>query len=240
LNLSVAKSLAENYEGYYDERSSLSKWRRLGALDKCANILSLCSATEHDTILEIGCGDGAILERLSDLRFGTCFTGLEISPSAVRRVREKRIPNSQVDLFDGYELPFDRKRFDLAILSHVLEHVEYPRKLIQEASRVAKNVFIEVPLEDTCRLSNDFAFDPVGHINFYSRKTIRRLIQSCEMEITAARLCHVSFASYAYRKGRWSGAITYFIKEVGLRLLPAGASACLTYHYALICTSASS
>lgn len=239
MTLSVAKSLSQNYAGYYDQEEGLSEWRRLGALDKCSNILHLCSSTKHDSILEIGCGDGAILERLSKLAFGTSFTGLEISTSAVTSTRQKRIPNLEVQLFDGYDIPVSAQSFDLAILSHILEHVEYPRKLIQEASRVAKKVFIEVPLEDTWRLSDDFVFDHVGHINFYSRKTIRRLVQSCELEISGDRLSHGSLQSYVYRKGGWRGGFTHFAKEAALRLWPAAASPFLTYNYAMTCQSVS-
>ena len=238
MTLSVNKALVENYAGYYDGEDDLAAWRRLGALDKCSNIVRLCSSIEHRTILEIGCGDGAILERLSEIGFGARFTGLEISPSALARVQQKNIPNLEVQLFDGYEFPFFEKRFDLAILSHVLEHVEHPRKLIQEASRVAHNVFIEVPLEDTWRLSEDFVFDCVGHINFYSRKTIRRLVQSCGMQVLDARLSHSSLASYVYRKGKFGGHFYYLIKEAGLGIWPAAAAASLTYHYALTCRPA--
>jgi len=231
--LFIDKSLAENYNTYYDERDDLLEWRRLGAVDKCANIVQLCSKLDHDSILEIGCGEGAILERLSNLRFGNRFTGLEISPSGVRRVEEKNIPGVEVRLFDGNEVPFPDKRFDLAVMSHVLEHVEYPRKLIHEAARVAKHIFVEVPLEDNRWLSDNFVFDRVGHINFYSRKTIRRLVQSCGMEILDGHISHSSPASYVYRKGKWRGCISYLIKEAGLRAWPVAATKSFTYHYSL-------
>src|SRR5689334_1197911 len=235
MNLTVSKSLFENYANYYACEDGLEQWRSLGARDKCSNIVNLCAELEHNSILEIGCGDGAILERLSALAFGARYTGLEISPSAVACAVQKKIPGCEIALFDGYESPFSPGEFDLAILSHVLEHAEHPRKLIQEASRVAKNVFIEAPLEDTWRLSDDFVFDRVGHINFYSRKTIRRLVQSCGMEITGARTTHASLPSYLYRKGKFLGTFTYWMKEAGLRILPAVATATLVYHYALTC-----
>jgi|SRR5215470_3051711 len=234
MTLSVDKSLAENYSAYYDEQQDdLPEWRRLGAVDKCSNIIRLCSSFDHSSILEIGCGEGAILERLSSLGFGSRFTGLEISPSGVRRVEEKNIRGVEVQLFDGSEVPFSDSWFDLAILSHVLEHVEYPRKLIYEAARVAKHVFVEVPLEDNRRLSDDFVFDRVGHINFYSGKTIRRLVQSCDMEVLGGHLSHSSPASYVYRKGKWRGYVTYLIKEAGLRACPGVSTRNFTYHYSL-------
>jgi SAM-dependent methyltransferase len=225
--------LAENYAHYYDQDDDLAEWRQLGALDKCQNIVLLCSGLERDEILEIGCGDGALLERLIALKWGSRFAGLEISPSAVRCVRQKKLPKVEVQLFDGYQTPYEDKRFDLAILSHVIEHVEYPRKLIHEAARVAKNVFLEVPLEDNGRLKDDFVFDRVGHINFYNVKTIRSLIQSCGLKILDARLSHSSLSSYVYRKGAWRGNLSYLIKELGLRVWPKAATRWFTYHYSL-------
>lgn len=46
--------------------------------------------------------------------------------------------------------------FDLAIQSHVLEHVEYPRVVSHEAARVADYVFVEVPLELNRRTAEHF------------------------------------------------------------------------------------
>ena len=141
--LSIDEKLIENYAHYYDQEDNTSEWRRLGALDKCSNIVRLCSKLQHDHVLDIGCGEGAVLERLGTLGFGTRFAGLEISASGVKTVQEKNLRRVDVQLFDGYELPFQEKTFDLAILSHVLEHVEYPRRLIREGARVAKHVFVE-------------------------------------------------------------------------------------------------
>ena len=236
--LSVSKGLVGNYANYYEQDAGLSEWRRLGAIDKCANIVRLCWGYERREVLEIGCGDGAILERLASTGFSARFTGLEISPSAVRAVQEKNIPGASVELFDGYELRFADKHFDLAILSHVVEHVEHPRRLIEEAARVASKVFVEVPLEDNLRLPEDFVFDRVGHINFYNVKTIRRLVRSCGMVILGARLSHGLLSSYIYRKGRFRGGASYLIKESLLKIWPKLAAASFTYHYALICAKA--
>ena len=231
----IDKKLADNYSGYYEHDDGLSEWRRLGALDKSANITRLCSPLPHNNILEIGCGDGAILERLSTTGFGEKFTGLEISPSGVKKAQDRKIPNTEIQLFDGHEIAFPDKTFDLAILTHVIEHVEYPRKLIYEAARVAHTVFIEVPLEDTFRLSPDYVFDSVGHINFYNPKTIRRLVQTCGMTVLNARLSHSSRPLYIFRQGKLRGTLAHLTKDVALHLWPTLAANSLTYHYSLTC-----
>lgn len=231
--LSVDKALTANYSSYYEDDPAFVEWRRLGGMDKCENILRLCAQMPHASVLDIGCGDGAILQRLAQTGFGSRFTGLEISPSAVRKAQEKQIPNCEVRLFDGYELPFTGQQFDLAVLSHVLEHVEYPRRLIHDAARVARNVFIEVPLEDNWRMPRDFVFDRVGHINFYNPRTIRALVQSCGMTISNEHLCHSSPRLYVFRKGRLRGSLSFWFKESIMRAAPGFATTAMTYHYCL-------
>ena len=120
---SVREDLRKHYGDYY--RNADLEWRRLGAADKVLNIVSLCRSLPHDSILEIGAGDGAILERLAALGFGRDYRALEISPSAVEVVKSKAIPRL-VDcrVFDGYQLPYEDRSLDIAVLSHVLEHVD--------------------------------------------------------------------------------------------------------------------
>src|SRR5260370_23283499 len=218
MSLSVRRGMGEKYANDEEQGGGLAEGRRLGAIDKCANIVRLCSGYERREVLEIGCGEGAILERLALTGFGARFTGREISASAVSAVQEKNIPGASVELFDGYELRFADKQFDLAILSHVVEHVEHPRRLIEEAARAARKVFVEVPLEDNLRLPEDFVFDRVGHINFYNVKTIRRLVQSCGMEILGAQLSHGLLSGYVYRKGRFAADPSYLTKQSLLRI----------------------
>jgi SAM-dependent methyltransferase len=231
--LAVSAKLKENYASYYEGESS---WRALGAVDKVDNVLDLCSTVPHRRILDIGSGEGSVLKRLSDLRFGEDLYSVEISASAVTTIRRRNIVRvRECQLFDGYGIPYKDRQFDLAVLSHVLEHAEYPRKLLHEASRVADYLFIEVPLEDTIRLKPDFVFDQVGHINFYSWKTIRRLVQTCDLQIVSQKVTNPSRAVYEYCSGR-KGAVKYAIKELLLQASERLASGLFTYHCAILCS----
>lgn len=232
-DFSVDRRLLRNYAGYYDDGQS--EWRRLGAIDKADNIARLSGSSPHATVLEIGAGEGSVVQRLSETGFGDTLHALEISESGVEAIRARQIERLvDVRLFDGYTLPYERKQFDLAILSHVLEHVEYPRRLLHEAVRVARLVFIEVPLEDTFRLTGDFVPDAVGHINFYSMKTFRRLIQTCGLEILQQRVSNPGRGVYEFRLGK-RGLVTYWIKQLTSRVTPRLASAVWTYHGSLLC-----
>ena len=66
-NLNTSSSLAENYKEYYDDE--ISEWRQLGAIDKSKNIILLSANRTYSKVLEIGCGEGSILKKLSENNF---------------------------------------------------------------------------------------------------------------------------------------------------------------------------
>ncbi len=199
------------------------------------NIVSLCRNIPNETVLEIGSGDGAILERLSELEFNSELFSLEIAESAVNVIQKKNIKSLlECSTYDGYNIPYEDNRFDLVLMSHVLEHVEHPRQLLYEAARVATHVFIEVPLELNSRLGHDFVFDKTGHINFYTKKSIRLLIQSCGYEIISQVITNSSVDVYRYLRGA-KGYPVFAIKDISLRLFPNWATSRWTYNSALLC-----
>lgn len=232
-DIGISDHLRANYEGYYEDGDS--EWRRIGAIGKAENIVSLCRTLPRSSIFEIGAGEGSVLRRLSELRFADEFYAVEVSSSGVEAITNKRIPRLvECKLFDGYHVPYDDDRFDIAVLSHVIEHVEHPRLLLYEASRVARYVFVEVPLEDTIRLQRDFVLDEVGHVNFYSPRTIRLLIQSSNLRLLNQVTTNLPKEAYVFQKGR-KGLIKYYMKQVLLDALPSLATKLFTYHGALVC-----
>jgi SAM-dependent methyltransferase len=234
-DITVRDDLRANYDDYY--QGDESEWRRLGAQDKAANIVALCQSVAHCTILDIGSGEGAVLQRLADVGFGQQFYALEISSTGVEAIRRRNLASlADCRLFDGYTIPYPDRQFDLALLSHVVEHVEHPRQLLYEAGRVADHVFVEVPLEDTLRLPGNYHFDRVGHINFYTPKTIRLLLQTCGFQVVAETITNPSAALFRYQAGA-KGTFKHTIKDLLLRLSPQLATRLLTYHAALLCQS---
>ncbi len=217
------------------EYAGVSEWRRIGAVDKAANISSLCRSVSHANVLDIGAGEGSVLARLVETGFTARVSALELSASGVDAIRARSIPGLEhCDRFDGTRIAHADASFDLAVLSHVLEHAENPRGLLCEAARVASYVFVEVPLEDTLRLPRDYTADALGHVNFYTRKSLRRFAQTCDLEVEGEQVTNRSRASYAYHEG-WRGAAKWALKEAALWLAPPVAQRVWTYHGAILC-----
>jgi SAM-dependent methyltransferase len=226
--LRAAPELRHRYAG-------ASEWRRICAVDKAANVLALCRGIPHARVLEIGAGEGALLARLAEIGFGEELHALEVDESAREALLARALPRLAGALvFDGYAIPYSGRAFDLAILSHVIEHVEHPRALLREAARVAARVFVEVPLEDTWRLPRDLVLDAVGHVNFYSPRSLRHLVQSCGLRVVSERVANPGAPVQAYRSGA-AGRVRWAAREALLRLSPALATRAFTYHGALLC-----
>lgn len=81
------------------------------------------------SVLDVGCGDGAVSALLQARRPDIRVRGIDVLPRA-----ETHIP---VDLFDGVHFPFEDESFDVAMFSDVLHHTEDPNVLLREARRVA-------------------------------------------------------------------------------------------------------
>ena len=227
----ISQAAAIHYEDTYSHHAAFgAEWRKIGARDKTANIREICKLFPHRSILEIGCGDGAIMRGLDG--FGETIEGLEISQAAVTQCRDAGL---NVALFDGSKICYQDKSFDLAILSHVVEHLEYPRELLHEAARIAQHVFVEVPLEDNRGLKMDFVPNDIGHINFYSIKTIRQLLQTCGLEIKDQKLSHSSRTAYRYRLGA-KGHAAWCVKSAAL-VFPQLATRIWTYNCSLLASS---
>lgn len=83
---------------------------------------------------------------------------------------------------DAHFLPFKDKSFDYAILAEVLEHVENPKKVLQEAERVSKIVVGTVPDEENW-LSLYRPFYPLWKTCILENKTPRQIASNNACEI---------------------------------------------------------
>ncbi len=242
--IQASPEMASQYGDYY--AAGTSQWRDIGAWAKGQNILEMTRGIAVDQTLEIGAGDGAVLQFLSEHGFADQLHAIEISPTGVDAIRSRKISKlASCQRFDGYEAPFSDNQFDLAILCHVLEHVEHERVLLKEMARVSKHQYIEVPLDYNRGLpfpdnrKSTLEHDkPLGHINAYSPALMRHLLDSLGFEILKESITNPPFAAYRYRKGALRGGISYAIKQCLLKISPALATKLFTYHYSVLCRPA--
>lgn len=186
----------QNYEAAY--RAALQDpaflaWRESGARRKAKNIVRVCGGVDPFSVVEIGCGTGSVLRMLQKMDFARQYFCIDLSPAAVGFARDScpafrnRAAAGRADA-----LPFAAGAFDVAILSHVIEHLDEPLSALREASRVARFVVIEVPTEKvlhnfvrTKMLRRPYpSIRDAGHVQFWSPSSIVTLLrQEADLEI---------------------------------------------------------
>jgi SAM-dependent methyltransferase len=226
------------------EGDRLGRWRALGAASKAAHIAMLCSRAglTPRTVVELGCGDGALLAALSERDIGERLDGFEIAPEAAALARQKPLPRvGRIEAYDGARVPADDGAYDLAVLSHVVEHVPEPEPLLREAARLAPHVIVEVPLE-----ANVTARRPavraeaarIGHVHAFTRDDVRGLCAAAGLAVVSELSDPLTFAHHAFFAGdplaRGRAALKTAVRRAAFRAAPARAERLFTVHYACL------
>jgi SAM-dependent methyltransferase len=245
----VGRDLSGFYDSAYARGGERhAAWRELGARGKADHVLALASEASLPaaSVVEIGCGDGALLAELSARRFGDALHGFEISEAALELAQARAVPRvASLSLFDGTTLPVADRSFDLGVLSHVLEHVAEPLPLLREAARACRALVVEVPLERNAsggRASKRASSTEIGHLAALDRAAVRRLVANAGLRVAAELLdplpheVHTFFATSPADQAR--GLAKAAVRRGLFRVAPAVAERAFTLHYACACVPA--
>jgi SAM-dependent methyltransferase len=136
-------------------------------------------------LLDIGFGAGFLLQMAR--AYGFQVYGVEGSRSLTEELRPllgRRLVQMHVD--DG-ELPWGS--FDVIAMSHVIEHIAEPRKLlprIANALNPSGLFYIAVPDSESLQFrlfgKNWDAVNPVAHYQFFNESSLSRLLRDCGFE----------------------------------------------------------
>lgn len=113
-------------------------------------VKSIIDSLDGDNILDIGCGEGFVINFLQNKD----IIGLDISKDALT-IAKAQSPDNRFFRGDIYNLPFQKDNFDIVIVMEVLEHINDVERAIDDVKRVSKKYCIfSVPNEPYFRLMN--------------------------------------------------------------------------------------
>ncbi len=133
----------ETYNDYYDRPAAWFRWRYDTQVKRktCLDLLHRHVRDLHGRrVFELGFGSA---ETLFSLPRNCEIAGVELSESAVRRAagkaRQQERNNCRFEMIaEGATLPFGDGEFDIAIASHVLEHVPDATSTLRELRRLLR------------------------------------------------------------------------------------------------------
>jgi 2-polyprenyl-3-methyl-5-hydroxy-6-metoxy-1,4-benzoquinol methylase len=150
-----------------------------------ANLDDLLTLAEPASLLDVGCGEGVLVQRwarrLSDRR----VVGIDLEEESIQAGwAQHAAPNLEYRTMPAENLPFADDEFDTATAIEVLEHVPDPEHTLAEMARCAqRHLLVSVPREPLWRMLNmargaywrELGNTP-GHLNHWSRGSFVRLL----------------------------------------------------------------
>lgn len=183
-------------EKYRDDVALQAKWLNFGAIEKTNSIQMLLerNAIKPRTLLELGCGTGAILQECQRRGLAEAYSGIDYSEDAIAYLKA-HVPGVTAYAADIMKDDlFTQDTFDVVIISHVLEHLEAPHDLLTSLLTKVKFTYLiaEVPLEDLLliRFRSRIWGRPgvqAGHVQVYTQRSFEALLTSSGFEIIDRR-----------------------------------------------------
>jgi 2-polyprenyl-6-hydroxyphenyl methylase/3-demethylubiquinone-9 3-methyltransferase len=93
---------------------------------------------KNKKVLDLGCGGGLLSNTLAQA--GHEVTGIDLSMNSLREAQVRDTTQSVTYLCRAAEeLPFEKNSFDVVTAMDLLEHVDHPKAVLEEAGRVLKS-----------------------------------------------------------------------------------------------------
>ena len=147
-------------------------------------------------VLEVGCGDGAFGSEL--VRAGNHVVGVDRHPKVPLQAGYGNVVDADLESGLGDRLPNSKTQFDRILLLDVLEHLRDPDSLLDQCKTALDSrgkLIVSVPnsVNLTVRLMvllGRFEYSDRGildwsHLRFFTRKTIRALLEGHGYRVTA-------------------------------------------------------
>lgn len=184
--------LANKY-GYLN--SKVATWQKLLSIlmyfdpGRCANLdfgVMYLPLQPNASLLEVGCGSGWMLQIMKDLGYNV--EGVDFDFSAVENARNKGLCVKHGTLQSQNYLD---NHFDVITMSHLIEHVHEPLKLLQECYRILKpggTLVVVTPninaLGHTYFQESWLHLDPPRHLHIFTPNSLENLTKKAGFNTT--------------------------------------------------------
>lgn len=168
---------------YSEEELQNKQWQ-------CAETALLAGSVASKRLLELGCGEGFVLDYFD--RLGWTVSGIDFTLDGVRRFFPHLIDRVETgDLFACMATRIQAgERYNLITCTNVLEHVVDPQQLLQDLRQLLAPgglVKLVVPNDESPlhhalvrqgMARPDFWVCPPDHLNYFNRQTLSALLQA--------------------------------------------------------------
>jgi len=188
----------EEYTGKYTESGKIGGFLIDNYFKKAEELISLTNINSKPKgcVLEVGCGPGYSTEKLLDmLPKDINFKASDIEEENLEDAKKLLGNKVLLSKEDIYDLNVDNDSIDLIFVLEVLEHLEDPKRALEEIKRVIKGyAIVAVPREPIWRMLNMVRFkylkdlgNTPGHIQHWSSISFKKLLKDNRFEIVKTK-----------------------------------------------------
>jgi ubiquinone/menaquinone biosynthesis C-methylase UbiE len=170
---------AGNHYDKYGSKNRIERWMMDGFL---ATLDRMLTGLDPAKVLEVGVGEGEILQRLGQRFPNASVQGIDLPDDKLPIEWERR--HVTAEFGDATALRFADGEFDLVLAIEVLEHIPQPERALREIARVCNGTLVcSVPFEPIWRVGNmargrylkDLGNTP-GHVNHWHRWSFAKVV----------------------------------------------------------------
>jgi SAM-dependent methyltransferase len=145
------------------------------------------------TVLDLGCKYGNISFAIAQK--AKQVVGIDYDGQAIKTAQNTyQQENLSFVVADALEyLKKQERKFNVLILSHILEHIDQPKAFLSSYAPYFNDIYIEVPdfnktylNEYRKDLGNDLVYTDTDHVSEFDRFELQDLVEACGLKITKA------------------------------------------------------
>ena len=183
--------VAGNPYDKYGTRNPVARRLVAGFLRGLDQLLHQCTGVRR--VIELGCGEGQITERLARRFPKASVLGTDVSTEILHVARERH-PDLVFERLSAYDLGSREERWDLSVACEVFEHLERPDEALEAMRRSTDRwMLITVPREPLWRVLNVARGrylrhwgNSHGHLQHWSRPAFLAFLER-QVEVVAWR-----------------------------------------------------
>ena len=141
LDALCAKSIAE-FEKLYEGNHALESFHKIEKTNElyqvvCQSVKQICERkdSENINVLDVGCGWGRYIKRLSEDFPGVCFYAVELISYPLEQIKDEKVHKAVGSLTN---IPYQDEEMDIVYACEALEHSIEVENAIREMARVTK------------------------------------------------------------------------------------------------------
>lgn len=155
---------------------------------KAKNVVKILNSNKlkPKSVVEVGCGAGAVLAELEKSIHEARFFGYDIAPDA--SVFWERYKSTKVSFELGDFLQLNKQKYDILLLLDVIEHVADPISFLVSLREHADYFVFHIPLDlSAVNVIREkpllFVRNKVGHIHYFTKGLALTLLEECGYSI---------------------------------------------------------